>query len=92
MSQFSELDKEAKLFVNNYFTKQCGDLKINETDDLGTFDPALGEHQLISGLMHLNLVSIAKVCSTDVLTVEHILKEIVAQMVHQVKKGNNLRL
>ena len=48
----------------------------------GVFDPSLGEHQLIHGLMHLNLLSIAKVCSTDVLTIEMVLKEIIAQLKH----------
>ena len=32
--------------------------------------------------MHLNLLSIAKVCSTDVLTIEMVLKEIIAQLKH----------
>jgi hypothetical protein len=40
----------------------------------------------------LNLNSIAKVCDTDCNSIELILKEIVAQVRHQIKIGNNVRL
>ena len=40
----------------------------------------------------MNLNSIAKVCDTDCNSIELILKEIVAQVRHQIKIGNNVRL
>ena len=40
----------------------------------------------------MNLNSIAKVCDTDCNSIELILKEIVAQLRHQIKIGNNVRL
>ena len=38
------------------------------------------------------MASISRVCSTDIVTVEMILKEIVAQLRHQLKKGNKIRM
>ena len=38
------------------------------------------------------MASISRVCSTDIVTVEMILKEIVAQLRYQLKKGNKVRM
>lgn len=38
------------------------------------------------------MASIAKVCDTDILTIENILKEIIIQLKLAIKKGCNIRL
>lgn len=38
------------------------------------------------------MASVAKVCDTDILSIELVLKEIVAQLKHQLSKGSNLRI
>lgn len=40
----------------------------------------------------INIGAIAKVCDTDVFSVEQIYKEIIAQLIYQIKKGKNFRL
>jgi hypothetical protein len=40
----------------------------------------------------LNLASIAKVCDTDILTIESIFKEIIIQLKLAIQKGYNIRL
>ena len=43
-------------------------------------------------LNRINFSSIAKVCDTDVYTIEQIYKEIMAQLIHHIKNGSNIRL
>lgn len=52
----------------------------------------MGEHIQLKNLQRINLASIAKVCDTDVVTIEMILKEIVTQLKEFIKKGQNVRL
>lgn len=40
----------------------------------------------------MNLTAIAKVCETDILTIENILKEIIIQLKLAIQKGLNIRL
>ena len=40
----------------------------------------------------MNLTAIAKVCKTDILTIENILKEIIIQLKLAIQKGLNIRL
>lgn len=40
----------------------------------------------------INQAAIAKVCDTNVYSVESIYKEIILQLIHQIKKGKNIRL
>jgi len=49
---------------------------------LGTYNPIEGDHTQIANLQHLNTGAIAKVCDTDMLTVEMVMKEIMAQLRH----------
>lgn len=46
----------------------------------------------LKNLQQLNLNAIAKACSTDVHTVEAILKEIIATMAHLVEKGTSINV
>lgn len=46
----------------------------------------------IGTLQHINFGSIAKVCETDLVSVDIILKEIVAQLKHQVRSGASVKL
>jgi hypothetical protein len=62
---------------------QCGGhVRISEKveDLISCFDPVQGEGQNIKGMQHINLSSIAKVCDTDILSIELIMKEIIAQI------------
>ena len=43
-------------------------------------------------MQHINLAAIAKVCDTDVISIEQILREIVAQVKDHLKNGCNVRL
>ena len=54
------------------------------------YDPSQGH--FIANTHHINSSSVANVCDTDVFTIELIIKEIGAQIIHQLKKGSNLRL
>ena len=54
------------------------------------YDPSQGH--FIPNTHHINSSSVANVCDTDVFSIELIIKEIGAQIVHQLKKGSNLRL
>ena len=40
----------------------------------------------------MNLAAIAKVCDTDILTIDNILKEIIIQLKLAIKKSLNIRL
>lgn len=42
--------------------------------------------------MHLNLQSVAKVCYTDLMTVDLVVKEMIAQIKQNLKYGANLRI
>jgi hypothetical protein len=57
---------------------------------LQLYDPTLGH--FIPHTHHINSSSVANVCDTDVFTIELIIKEIGMQIIHQLKKGSNLRL
>ena len=46
----------------------------------------------MSSVNHINMASIAKVCDTDVLSVQNIYNEIIAQLKSKLKKGQNIRL
>ena len=81
--------------INQSFLNQCGGgVRISEKPEnlISTYDPIQGEGQNISGMQHINLASIAKVCDTDILTIELVMKEIVAQIKYQLQKGSSLRL
>lgn len=72
---------DVTLMVNQNFLNSCGGgvtISDKPEDLISKFDPINGEGQNINGLQHINLASIAKVCETDILSVELILKEIVA--------------
>jgi len=56
------------------------------------FDPLSPDKHNMHGVRPLNYASIAKVCDTDILTIQLLVKEIVAQMKHQLKAGAALRL
>ena len=47
---------------------------------LEVFDPLAGDKYQMPNVKPLNLMSIAKVCDTDILTIQFIVKEIVAQI------------
>lgn len=45
---------------------------------LEVFDPLSGDKHQMPNVKPLNLLSVAKVCDTDILTIQFIVKEIVA--------------
>jgi len=45
---------------------------------ISAYDPSQGDY--VGGVQHINMASVAKVCDTDILSVELIIKEIVAQL------------
>jgi len=47
---------------------------------------------LITSVQHINLASVAAVCETDIISVELILREIVAQLKCHLQQGSNIRL
>ena len=49
-------------------------------------------HPNFRGVQIINLQAIAKVCMTDIPTVDLILREMIAQLRYQIKKGVNVRL
>jgi hypothetical protein len=46
-------------------------------DLISLYDPIQGEGN-ISGMQHINLASIARVCDSDILSIELVIKEILA--------------
>ena len=82
---------DIKFLLSTAFIQQCGDLTLDTKNGLlDEYNPFEGEP--LKGIQHINLASIAKVCDTELLTIEMVLKEIVAQIKEHIKKGNNLRL
>ena len=83
---------DVKLLINSGFLQQCGESITldNKNGLIQEYNPFEGEP--IKGMQHLNLGSIAKVCDTEIFTIELILKEIVSQIREQIKLRNNLRL
>ena len=79
LDQFNPADYDVSLMVNENFLKNCGSIKISESpqDLISSFDSLSGEMKF-PGLQHINLGSVAKVCETDIFSVEQVLKEIVA--------------
>jgi hypothetical protein len=72
---------DVTLMINQGFLNQCGrSVRISEKpeDLISSYDPILGEGQNIPAMQHINLASIARVCDTDILSVELVIKEIVA--------------
>jgi hypothetical protein len=60
---------------------------------IGSYDPCDGANgELTAGSMHLNPASIAKVCYTDLMSLDLVVKEILAQLKDHIKKGANLRV
>ena len=98
LKSFDPTDLDVKMLLNMNFLKGCGpslnipDVNSQDSTGISTFDPTVGEHHYIQGIHHINLQAIAQVCETDMLSVETILKEIVAQMKSHIKQGMNLRL
>ena len=68
------------MIISQGFLKACGNsVSIDDKNGLiSEYNPVEGEP--VKGIQHLNLASIAKVCDTELLTVENILKEIIAQI------------
>jgi hypothetical protein len=52
-------------------------------DLISFYDPIQGEGN-ISGMQHINLASIARVCDSDILSIELVIKEILAQIKHHL--------
>lgn len=91
-------DMDVALMVSQSFLNSCGgsvrvvDSVDGEQSLISSYDPHQGEQLNYTGLQHINMASISRVCSTDIVTVEMILKEIVAQLRYQLKKGNKVRM
>ena len=81
LGQFKDADYDVKLFLSQQFLNKCSSaVSVAEDGMISSYDPSLGEHQYIKGLQHLNFGSVSRVCDTDLLSVEMIVKEIVAQL------------
>ena len=59
---------------------------------LQVYDPLLGAKSQLSNLRQINLASIAHACETDTMTVQLAVKEMIAQVKHMMKAGQNVRL
>jgi len=86
LSKLNPADMDVSLLLNQNFLKGCGSsVKVAEGNDsnlISSFDPNLGDHSHILGTQHINFQSVARVCNTDILSVELVMKEIVAQLRH----------
>ena len=93
LGNFKEQDLDVKLLLNQGFLQQCGDsVRIDDKNGLiAEYNPIEGEPP-VKGIQHLNFASIAKVCDTEILTIETIIKEIGAQIRDHLKMGKSLRL
>lgn len=83
---FNPADMDVTLMVNQSFLSQCGTgVRISEKaeDLISLYDPIQGEGN-VHGMQHINLASIAKVCDSDILSIELVLKEILAQIKYQL--------
>ena len=56
------------------------------------YDSMSGDFQPIRNLQRISLGSIAKVCESDVATIDLVFKEIIAQLKEMLQKGMNVRL
>ena len=95
LNQLDSKDKEIELQVNKYFVDGCNAaLRITERSGyVKIYDPQSRDQQsFLQSVNHINMASIAKVCDTDVFTVQQVFSEIVAQLRSKIKKGCNLRL
>jgi len=76
-------DMDVSFIVNQGFLNSSG-CRVTESANenqmalISSYDPVSGEHQRISGLSHLNIAAVAKVCMTDIISIELVFKEIVA--------------
>lgn len=59
---------------------------------LQIYDPLQGAKSQLSNLRQINLSSIAHACDTDSTTVQLVIKELLAQLKHMLKSGQNIRL
>ena len=81
LNDFNPSDYDVALMISETFLKGCGGVKVSETPGelISSFDPISSDVKF-NGLQHINFASVAKVCETDIITVEMIMKEIVAQI------------
>lgn len=60
---------------------------------IGSYDPIdVSSQPILSKTMHLNLQSVAKVCYTDLISVDLIIREIMSQIKEFAMRGANLRI
>jgi hypothetical protein len=81
LEAFNPADMDVSFIINQSFLNSCGGgvcISEKPEDLISKYDPIQGEGQNINGLQHINLASIAKVCETDILSIELVIKEIVA--------------
>jgi len=85
---------EVKFLISQAFLNTCGgSVTVANSNQIQAYDPVNAEiSPLMAGVQHFNLASIAKVCDTDIFSVELILREIVAQLRHHLQKGCSVRL
>jgi len=89
---------DVTLLLSQNFLNGCGgsvrvaEGSVHEANLISTYDPSVGDHHQILGTQSINYASISKVCDTDIYTIEMILKEIIAQLKYQLKKGANIRI
>ena len=82
-------DVEIRFLVSQGFLNLCGGIRCSENSaQIQSYDPVDIENtNFRASIQHINLAAIAKVCDTDVISVEQIMREIVAQIKEFLKNG-----
>lgn len=83
LSQLQEDQVHVKLFLQQVFVEQArvsvsGEDAHGEGPALEVFDPLSSDKYQMQNVKPLNLAAVAKVCDTDILTIQFVVKEIVA--------------
>lgn len=79
LSEFNPSDYDVALMISETFMKGCGGIKVSETPGelISSWNPIAADVKF-QGLQHINYASVAKVCETDIITIEMVMKEIIA--------------
>ena len=70
-----------RFMISQVFLNTCGEsVRVDPySESIQAYDPINADNsKLISSVQHLNLGSIAKVCDTDLFSVELVIKEMLA--------------
>jgi len=77
LASFNPADMDVKLSVyKGFLLSTAMNVRDGDNELIEVLDQAAGDY--ISGVQHINMGSVAKVCDTDIITIENVVREIVS--------------